>query len=481
LLVESVLLALGAGLLGALAALWVGPNLSSITPTGMAPPANTGTDWRWFAFTFGIALATGVLTGLFPALKASRLEIATQVKDGARTMTQVHHPLRSLLVVGQIAVSCVVLICAGLAIRSLHQLSRVNLGFQPGNLLLASFDLEMQRYGQDQAGSFQRVLLERVRALPGVRDASLAEHVPFDVGGGMQGGIHAEGKPVLSESQLQAVPCIAVDHNYLKTAGIPVPDGRDFSVRDDASAPRVAIVNRVLARLLWPDEPAVGKRLVIGRNVFEVIGVVGEGCYWAITDRARPLVFFPLAQNYRGRLTLVVRTEANPAPLNAAVQQVVRGLDPDLPLHDLRTMKQQMARSPLALMPVRMGATLAGAQGMIVLLLAILGIFGLVSFSVTRRTREIGIRMALGATTTDMIRLAALQGVKLTLIGLSCGLLLALGLTRLLAGLLYGVSPADPVVFGSVTVIIILSAALGAWIPVRRAARVDPMDALRAE
>ncbi len=480
--VESVLLALGAGVVGTIAALWINPFLAGIGPGGdFAPPAYTGTDWRLFVFTFGASLVTGLLTGLLPALKATRLDILPQLNEGARTMAGTRHPLRSLLVIGQIAVSCVVLICAGLALRSLQQLSRVNLGFQPNHLFLASFDIGLQRYTEEQGRQFQAQLLERVRALPGVREASLAEHVPFDIGGGMQGGITAEGHPIIKDADFQMIPCLPVEHAFLQTAGIRIAEGRDFSSRDDETMPRVAIINPALAQHFWPGESSLGKRLIINGNAFEVVGVVGEGRYWSITDRARPLLFLPLAQNYRGQVTLVARTQADPAPMNSAVQQIVRQLDPDLPLYNLRTMEQQMANSPLGLMPLRMGATIAGAQGMIALLLAAMGIFGLVSFAVTRRTREIGIRMAVGATRMDIIRLVTLQSLKLTLIGLISGLLLAFGLTRMLAGLLYSVNPADPMVFGGVAFIIILTTLLGAWIPMRRATKVNPVEALRCE
>jgi predicted permease len=482
LLIESVLLALGAGVVGTIAALWINPYLGAIGPGGeMAPPAYTGTDWRLFVFTFGASLATGLLTGLLPALKATRLEILPQLKEGTRTMAGARHPLRSLLVIGQVAVSCVVLICAGLAVRSLHKLSQVNLGFRPDSLLLASFDLGLQRYTKDQGQQFQTQLLERISALPGVRDASLAEHVPFDVGGSMHSGITAEGSPTTDKSKSQFVPCLAVEHAFLKTAGTRIIEGRDFAARDDALAPRVAIINRMLSRQLWPDGNAVGKRLLYDGNLTEVIGIVEDGRFWAITDRARPLLFLPLAQNYRGNVTLVVRTEGQPAQLSSAVERIVRQLDPDLPLYNVRSMEQQMASSPLGLMPLRMGATIAGAQGVIALLLAALGIYGLVSFAVTRRTREIGIRMALGARTADVLRLVTRQSFKLTLIGLACGLLLALGLTRALAGLLYGVSPTDAGVFVGVVLLVSAITLVACWVPARRATRVNPVEALRAE
>lgn len=480
--VESVLLALGAGAVGTIVALWINPFLGQFGPgERFAPRADTGTDWHLFVFTFCASLATGLVTGLLPALKATRLDLLPRLSEGARTMAGARHPLRSLLVIGQVAVSCVVLICAGLALRSLQQLSRVNLGFQPDHLFLASFDIGLQRYTTEQGRQFQAQLLERVRALPGVREASLAEHVPFDVGGDMQGGITAEGHPKIKDADFQMIPYLPVEHAFLQTAGIRIAEGRDFSSQDDETMPRVAIINRALAQHLWPGESSVGKRLIMNGKTYEVVGVVGEGRYWSITDRARPVLFLPLAQNYRGRVTLVARTEADPAPMNSAVQQIVRQLDPDLPLYNLRTMEQQVANSPLGLMPMRMGATIAGAQGMIALLLAAMGIFGLVSFAVTRRTREIGIRMAMGARTVDVIRLVTLQSLKLTFIGLACGLLLAFGITRALARLLYGVSPTDTIVYAGVVLLVTFISLLACWLPARRASKIDPIEALRYE
>jgi predicted permease len=367
-----------------------------------------------------------------------------------------------------------------LALRSLQTLSNVHLGFQPQNLLLASFDLGLQRYSTDQGRQFHARLLEQVRALPGVRDASLAENVPFEVGGSLSAGVTAEGRPPDADADL-IVGRVVADHAFLKTTGLPVIEGRDFTSRDDAAAPRVAIVNQVLALRLWPNGSALGGRLVFQGDHLEVVGVVGEARYYSLTDASRPLVFRPLAQNYRGKVTLTVRTMADPIHMVSSVQHIVRGLDPDLPLHDVRTMKQQLARSPLALQAPRIGVLVAGTQGTIALFLATLGIFGLVSFDVTRRTHEIGVRVALGARAADVVRLISTQSVRLTLVGLAFGLLLTVGLTRPLAPLLYGVKPTDAVVLGSTVVVILAASLLACYLPARRAARADPMTALRCE
>jgi predicted lysophospholipase L1 biosynthesis ABC-type transport system permease subunit len=241
------------------------------------------------------------------------------------------------------------------------------------------------------------------------------------------------------------------------------------------------IINRVLATHFWPDENPLGKRLTMNGKPLEVIGVVGEGRFWSMTDQAGPMLFQSLAQSYRGNATLIARTAGDPLQLAPAVERIVRQLDPDLPLHNVRTMEQQMVTSPLGLMPLRMGSIIAGAQGLIAMLLAALGIFGLISFSVTRRTKEIGIRMALGANAFNTIWQVTRQSFKLTLIGLACGLLTALGLTRALARLLYGVSPTDLSVFGGVVLLISAIALLACWLPARRATRINPLDALRTE
>ena len=483
LLVESVVLALIAGAVGTVAVYFLNPYLNAVLPTppNMAPPAVTGVDWRLFAFTFGISLATGILTGLLPAAKATRLAVLPVLKEGTPSAARTRTRLRSTLVVAQVAVSCVVLVCAGLALRSLQQLSRINLGFQPGNLTLASFDLELQRYTPNQGRQFHARLLEKVRNLPGVQAASLADHVPFDVGGSMSGGITAEGRPATNDGRFQFIPCLVVDYSYFETAGLRIKDGRGFNSHDDFGTPRVAIINRVLAEHFWPGESPIGKRLSIQGNPVEVVGLAADVRYWAITDRARPLIFLPLAQNYRGGGTLVVRTEGETGPLVAAIEGIVRQLDPDLPVYNVRTMDQQIARSSLALMPLRMGATIAGAQGAIALLLAGLGIFGLIAFTVTRRTREIGIRMALGAGSGEVVRLVTCDGLRLVAFGIGSGLLLSLGLTRVLASLLYGVSPTDATVFLAVPALVLAITLLACWLPARKATRVNPVEALRAE
>ena len=309
----------------------------------------------------------------------------------------------------------------------------------------------------------------------------LTDYVPFEAKVRMRGDIRAEGQPDTDNERFRIMPCIGVHDDYFETTGLSTAQGRTLRPQDDASGARVAIINPILAEHLWPDENPIGRRLMVGEQAHEVIGITGHCRYYSISAAPRPLVFLSLKQHYRSQLTLLARTQGPPLSLGSSIEHIVRELDPDLPIYHVRTMQQQIVRSPMGFMPIRTGATIAGAQGVLAALLAALGISGLVSFTVVQRTREIGIRMALGAKTSNVIRLVTEQSLRLTGIGLALGLLMAFGITRLLSGLLHNVSVTDPVVFLSVTCVIVASALLAGWIPARRAAKIDPMDALRYE
>ena len=298
----------------------------------------------------------------------------------------------------------------------------------------------------------------------------------------MQGSVTAEGAEQENDPRAPVIPVVAVDYDYLRTMRIPLRAGRDFTARDTEAAPRIAIINEAMAARLWPGQDAIGKRLVVGgRPPHEVVGVAANGRYLSLAEAGRPYVFVPLEQNFRAAMTLVVRTETEPLALAQPIERVVRKMEPELPLFGVRTMEQQITQSPQGLLPVRFGAAIIGLQGMMALALALGGIYGLVSFNVARRTREIGLRMALGASSTSVIRFVATRSVRLTLIGLALGLGLALLAMRPLGGLLYGVSPNDGLVFGGVTVLILAVAFVACWLPARRARRMNPVEALRAE
>jgi predicted permease len=481
LLTESTLVSLAAGAIGTIAAIAVTPVLNHmIVPGDMAPPSNTGTDWRLFVFTFVASLATGIVAGVMPAWKATGREIGPPLKS-TPAFVSARHFLRSLLVIGQVAVSCVVLICAGLAARSVQKLAQINLGFRPDHIFLASIDTSLQRYSDERSRQFQAQLLDKLRAVPGVTSASLATHLPFDTGGSQRAGVWPEGQTPTEIQKFLAVVCTSVDHAYLETLGTRIVAGRDFTVRDDEAAPRVVIINRALAQHLWPNGDAVGKRLSLQGNVMQVVGVVSEIRYWTMTDTNRPLIFYPLAQHFQQSVTIVARTGMAPLQITASVKQAVAQLDPGMPVYNIRSLDQQITSSPMGMAPMRMGTIIAGGQGIIALLLATLGLFGLISHSVKQRTHEIGIRIALGAPRSRVLRIMIGRGLKLVSIGLCLGLIASFAVTRVLASVLYGVTATDLITFGGVSLLLIGVAFLASYIPARRAASVDPLQALRAE
>jgi predicted permease len=481
LLAESTLLALAAGAIGAIAAIFITPLLGKMILLGdMAPPANTGTDWRLFVFTFVASLVSGILAGLLPAWKATRLEILPLLKKSPTTAGG-RHWLRSLLVIGQVAISCVVLICAGLAARSVQKLSQINLGFRPDHIFLASVDPSLQRYSDERSRHFQEQLLDKLRTLPGVTSASIATHLPFDNGGSMRAGVWPEGQTPTSIQKYLTVVCTSVDHAYLETMGTRLVAGRDFTAQDDAAAPRVVIINRSLAQQLWPNTDAVGKRLSLQGEAWQVVGVVDDLRVWTISDTNRPLIFYPLAQHFQNNVTFVVRTGMDPLEITASVKQAVAQLDPEMAVYNIRSLDRQIATSPMGMAPMRMGTLIAGGQGLIALFLATLGLYGLISHSVKQRTHEIGIRIALGATRGKVLRILIAQGLRLVLIGLGVGLASAFAITRFLSSVLYGVKATDLLTFGGVALLLSGVAFLASWLPARRAASIEPMQALRAE
>jgi predicted permease len=481
LLAESTLLALAAGTIGAIAAIAVTPLLGKmIVPGDMAPPANTGTDWRLFAFTFVASLATGILAGLLPALKATRLAILPLLKN-APTSAGGRHRLRSLLVIGQVAISCVVLICAGLAARSVQKLSQLNLGFRPDHLFLANVDPQLRGYSEDRSRAFHAQLLSKLRALPGVTSASLSTHLPFDTGGSQRAGVWPEGQTPTEIQKNTLVPCTSVDPAYLDTLGTRLLSGRNFTERDNASAPRVVIVSRMLAQQLWLNTDPVGKQLSLQGESMQVVGVVGDMRVWAITDSDRPLIYYPLAQHFQNSITIVARTGMDPLEITASVKQAVAQLDPEMAVYNIRSLDQQITTSPMGMAPMRMGTFIAGGQGIIALFLATLGLYGLISHAVKQRTHEIGIRIALGATRGNVLRILIQQGLRLVLIGLGIGLAAAFAITRVLSSVLYGVKATDLLTFGGVSLLLASLALFASYIPARRAASIEPMQALRSE
>jgi predicted permease len=480
-----VVLAALAGVVGYVLAVFGSTLLMGFAPSGDIPIRQVTTpDWQIWIFTGIISLIAGVAAGLFPALRASRVDVNEGLKQSAsRQSSSARHWMRDLLVIGQVAMSCVVLIAAALFSRGLFAARDLNLGFRPGRLLLLSFDLNLQGYNQDRGLRFQKELLERVRALPGVENASFAQHFPFSN--------NIVIRDMWPENPTANVPdghkptaLSAVEPGFVTMMGIPLLRGRDLAPTDTDKTPPVAVINQAMADAFWPGRDPIGqhfRRDWKGGPLIEVVGVVATGKYIMLSEEPKPYYYTPFSQSYGMPATLVVRTAADPHGLAHTLRETVRAVDADLPVYDLVTLDEHMASSVFALMPLRMGVRMAAVQGVIGLLLAILGLYAVVSYGVTSRTREIGVRMALGATSQNVVQLVSREGLRLTLTGLAIGLLMSTALSFGLSRVVFGVHPFDPIAFPAVVVTLIVTAVLACYFPARRATRVDPMSALRAE
>ena len=485
LLIESMVLAVIAGGVGFALANLGGGFLEQLAPKGDVPiRADQGGGAGLLVFTVVISLIAGLASGIMPALRSSRVDLNESLKQGAgRSVSGGRHRLRNLLVIGQVAVSCVVLIASVLFLRGLQAAGTLNLGFNPERLLMVSVDVGLQGYDQERGLRFQKQLLDDVRAFPGVESATLAQYVPFTNNIKITSAFPENPTTQLKDNQL-AVSHSGVDPSYLSAMGIAVMRGRDLNENDDARGPLVAVINEAMAKAFWPDKTAVGEHFRLdsaGGQPIEVVGVVATGKYMMLTEEPRPFFYIPVTQRYAMPVTLVVRSTSHPSVLAKPVRDAVNRLDPDLPIYDLMTFEEHMSGSFFALMPLRMGATLAGVQGLLALFLSILGLYSVVSYGVTSRTREIGVRMALGATNQNVVQLVSREGMRLTLIGLGIGVVFALVVAFGISSVVYGVKPFDPVALPSVVILLVATAAIACWIPARRATKVDPMTALRSE
>lgn len=481
LLTESVLLALMGGAAGLLMALWVADGVSSVEAVGDAPiKFDVAVDSRALVFTLALAMLTGIASGLAPALQASKTDLNETLKEGGRTSAGrgARQRLRKVLIVGQVAVSLLLLICSGLFIRGVQSAHEIDLGFRTEDQLIAQVDLGLSGYDETQGKEFRRRLLERVSALPGVRSASLARNIPFS--GVMGSGVYSNDNIPESPNDVLVAFYNTVEVDYFRTMGMPILKGRDFTPLDDESAPRVAVVNRALAAALWPGSDPLGQRFHTDDEWVEVIGLIGNAKYLLLTEEARPFFYIPMAQKYFSRISLHVHTAGDSIALLPAVRGIVRGLDPDIPIFNEMTMENYLLNSYI-LGPVRGGAQMVGMFGLLGLLLAAVGIYGVISYSTNQRIHEIGIRMALGAGRGEILKLIVSQGMTLTLIGVALGLVGAFALTRFLSNLIFGVSSTDPLTFVAITLCLTVVALVACYIPARRATKVDPMIALRYE
>ncbi|MDT7603524.1 MAG: hypothetical protein QOF61_1521 [Acidobacteriota bacterium] len=483
LLTESLLLSVIGGALGLLLAQWGVELLASVVPASVPRFGEVGLDKTVLAFTVGATLLTGLVFGLAPALQASKLELNEALKEGGRSATEGrgHNRLRGALIVAEVALSLILLVGAGLLIKSFFKLRNTNPGFDPRQTLTASVSLPSLRYGDDdKLREFYKRVVERTSHIPGVEAAAAILPLPLS-DNVIQTSFTVVGQPEPLPGEQPTSQARLVSPGYFRAMSVPVLKGRDFSEHDDEKAPKVIIVNDTLARRFFPGEDAIGKRLKLGLNDIdgEIIGVVGDVRHRKLDAEAGPEYYVPLAQVPINDAQLIVRTTGgDPAQFAGALRAAVQEIDKNQPLFEVRTMNTLVAES---MARQRFSMILLASFAALAMLLAAFGIFSVMSFLVAQRTHEIGIRMALGAQVSDILRLVVGQAMTLTLVGVCLGLAGAFALTRVMENLLYEVKPNDPAIFGGIAALLAAVALIACLIPARRATRVDPMVALRYE
>ncbi|MBA3768549.1 MAG: ABC transporter permease, partial [Acidobacteria bacterium] len=485
LLTESVLLALVGGGLGLLIAIWGVDLLIKLNQNNIPRAQEIGVDARMLVFTFGLSLLTGILFGLVPAIQASKIELTETLKEGGRTSGGAHQArFRNLLVVSEIALALVLLIGASLMVRSFARLLQVNPGFQTQNLLTMQVTLPYLKYKEPpMVRNFFQQTLDKVKTLPGVQSVGAVSHLPLS--GGVTSGFFAiDGREVPPGEQGFHSDRRSVSSEYMQTMSIPLARGRYFNETDRDDNQKVVIIDEALARKYWPGEDPVGKRLSYNRNEKdervwrEVVGVVGAIKHKALDADYRGTLYSPHSQSPQGNMFLVIRTINEPQSISSMVRSAIQSVDKDQPVYRVRTMEKVLAES---VAQKRFSMMLLGIFAGVALLLAAIGLYGVMSYGVSQRTHEIGIRMALGARGLDVLKMVVKQGMLLVLIGTGLGLVGAFALTRVMSSLLFGVSPTDPLTFAGVAVALAVVTLAACLIPASRAVKIDPMVALRYE
>ena len=481
LLTESVLLALLGGVVGIVLAYWLVDAIMAFKPPMDIPLATEiHIDYRVLLFALGASLVTGVAFGLLPALQSTRPDLVPALKDDASAGGYRRSLLRNGMVVAQVTLSIVLLVCAGLVLRGLQRAQLLNPGFVPQGAIEMSFDLALQGYDGDRTREFKRQLLDRVRALPAVEAAGFTDYVPLSLNIN-QDSIYIEGRPQGTGGNAPIAMHTSITPGYLQAVGTRLLSGRDFAQTDDETRPRVALINETFARRFWPNESPIGKRISTNGDQgpwMEIVGLVQNGKYFSLGEDPTMMLYTSLREKSGSFLSMIVRTQGDPSAAIASIRREFQQLDPNLPVYNVKTMAEHMA---LPLFPARVAASLLAGFGLLAMILAAIGLFGVMSYAVSQRTREIGIRMALGAGAGEVFRLVIGHGLTLTLFGVGLGLALAALGTRLLAALLYGVNARDPLTFTLVTLLLGIVAFVACYFPARRAMRVDPMIALRCE
>jgi len=479
LMIENMLVALAGGVVAIVCTLWTARSLSAFLPPTTLPLSTNGRlNGTVILATLLVSILTALASGLVPAMRASALSPMTVLKDEALNTSGGLRKSRLAagLVIAQVALSLLLLACAGLFVRSLNNARKADPGFDPNGVLLATFDLDPMGYSDGAGAEFERQLLNQVKQVPGVQSATLADFSPLSF------TIHSEG--VMPEGYVEHLhESMEADRGivgpgYLQTLRTPLLAGRDFTDRDKAETEPVAVVNQAFVNRYWPGQNAIGKHLLVGHGHYTVVGVAANGKYRRLTYEPAPLVLLPLMQRYESEVILHVRTSGDPLALTSAVERTIAGLNPDLPLFNISTMRESMQMGSVF---ERIVVIFASSFGVMALILAVVGVYGVVAYTTRQRTHEIGIRMALGASRADVFREIVGQGLRLTLAGLVAGIAVSLLLTRFLRGMLFGVATSDWLTFSTVSVLLCLVASIACWIPARRAASIEPMQALRSE
>jgi len=476
LLTESLVFAVVAGGAGLLVAWWAISLANQIRlPMNVDFTPDLRLSMPVLLFATGVTLCTGFLFGLAPALQATRPSLVPSLKGEAPAGGS-RSRLSRTLVVTQMALSLVLLVCASLFLRNLSAATTVDKGFDPGGVLLASVDPGMQGYSRPRMEEFYERLGARLRALPGVQAVGMAASLPL----GLSNSDRGVGVPgyTPSPNERMSIDYTVVAPGYFEAMGIPLREGRAIDARDDSLAAGAVVVNEQFVKRFWPDGNAVGRIVRAGGRDNVVVGVVPTGKYRRLGEDALPFMYFSQGQDWRSGMSLVVRTAGDPTALASSLRAEVAALDADLPISDLQTMTSHLG---FALLPARLAGWSLGIFGAIGLALAAVGMYGVMSYAVSQRTREIGIRMAIGAARGEVLRMVMRQGLTLVGVGAVIGLAGAFGVARLIRGVLYGSNALDPLSFSLVPVVLTAVAALATWVPARRAASVDPMRAIRSD
>jgi len=485
LLTESMILSALSGFCGLLLAYGGVKLLLALTPSDVPRLHEIGLHVPVFLWTLGISVVTGVLFGLAPAIQASKPDLNTALKEssGRNPGSFQGTGFRNLLVVSEVAVALLLLVGAGLMTKSFIRLQQVDPGFEATNVVSMNIALPTSKYREQQLNTFYDQLLERLKNLPGVKSVAGINPLPLS-NTNISSRFVVEGAPFVPLADRPYAGIRVVTPDYFQTMSIPQLQGRSFTEQDRENTPNVIIVNEALASRYWPNQDAIGKRLAItpeesGKQVWrEIVGVVGNVRHKALETEVMPEAYFPFKQSPENFMSLVVRTASDPASMVPTIRSQVLSIDKDQPVSDIMTMEQRVAGSVAA---KRFVMFLLGAFSILALGLAAVGIYGVMAYLVTQRTKEIGVRMALGAQKRDVLRLVVGKGMVLAVIGAAIGLVASLALTRLMRSLLFEVTPTDWLTFVIVSVVLLTVALLACYIPARRATKVDPLTALRYE